>query len=114
MLLGLSGSATDNTVDPSELTKGAGVDNGELLVRFVDASFDSPEALAAVRDEFVETLGTETMVDAAAVIANFHMMTRIADGTGTPLDTFTEQSTGELRESLGVDEFVSSRLQDHV
>jgi hypothetical protein len=110
MLLGLSGSETDHDIRPAELSIGAGVPHGELLVRFVDASFESSDALAAVRDECVATLGMDTTVDAAAVIANFHMMTRIADSTGTPLDSFTEQLSGELRDALGLDDLVSTRL----
>ena len=111
MLLGLSGANTDHDIRPDQLRSGAGVPHGELLVRFVDASFGGPEALAAARDEMVATLGMETTVDAAAVIANFHMMTRIADSTGTPLDPMTEQMTGELRSQLGVDGYVTNRLE---
>lgn len=49
------------------------------------------------------------MVDAAAVIANFEMMTRIADGTGT---THPEGRLGfldEARTTLGLDDFASHR-----
>jgi len=110
MLLGLSSAETDHDIRPAELRTGAGVPHGELLVRMVDASFDSPDALAAVRDECISTLGMDTTVDIAAVIANFHMMTRIADGTGTPLDATTEQMSGNLRTALGVDGLTSTRF----
>jgi len=79
-------------------------------VRFVDASFDSADVLAAVRDECVETLGADMTVDAAAVIANFHMMTRIADSTGTPLDAGTEQMTGDLRDALNLNDLGTQRF----
>ena len=92
------------------MTTGAGVPHGELLVRFVDASFDSADAVAAVRDELTATLGLAATVDAAAVIANFHMMTRIADSTGTPLDAGTEEMTSDLREALGVETFDTKRF----
>lgn len=49
-------------------------------------------------------------IDVAAVVANFQMMTRIADGTGTPLDSFTEEVTSELRDGLGVGDLVSTRF----
>ena len=88
--------------------------NGELLVRLVDASFDDAQALAAVRDECIEQLGFDATVDAAAVIANFHMMTRIADGTGTPLDAGTEHATGELRTELGLDDLETKRFDPTV
>ena len=119
MLLGLSGANTDHDIRAEDLRDGAGVPHGELLVRFVDASFtdgdqSSYNELAALRDEMVATLGMATTVDAAAVIANFHMMTRIADGTGTPLDALTEQMTGDLRTALGVDDFVTTRFDTTV
>ena len=110
MLLGLSGSQTDHDVRAEDLTSGAGVPHGELLVRFVNASFESADALAAARDDCVATLGASTTIDAAAVIANFHMMTRIADSTGTPLDAGTEQMTGDLRDSLGLDDLETKRF----
>ena len=110
MLLGLSGAKTDHDIRPTDLTKGAGVPHGELLVQLVDASFDSTDALAAARDACIETLGIDTTIDAAAVIANFHMMTRIADSTGTPLDDGTAQMTGDLRDSLGLNDFATKRF----
>jgi len=112
MLLGASGSQTDHDIRPADLTSGAGVPHGELLVRLVDASFESAEALAAARDECAATLGMETTIDAAAVISNFHMMTRIADSTGTPLDAFTEQLTGDLRAAIGLNDLTTTRF-DH-
>jgi hypothetical protein len=41
--------------------------------------------------------------------ANFHMMIRVADGTGTPLDEFAETPTKALRSELGPDGFASAR-----
>ncbi len=110
MLLGLSGSTVDDEIDPGELGSGAGVPHGELLVRLVDASFDDRASLAGVRDECVDVLGYDATVDAIAVIANFHMMTRIADGTGTPIDDGSHQMTGEIRAALDIDGFESMRL----
>ena len=40
------------------------------------------DTLDEARDALVATAGEAAMVDAAAVIANFEMMTRLADGTG--------------------------------
>jgi hypothetical protein len=38
------------------------------------------------------------------------MMSRIADGTGTPLDEGTEDMTTDLRSDLGINDLVSSRF----
>ena len=40
------------------------------------------------------------------------MMTRIADGTGTPIDEGTIEASEEIREQIGVNEFVSRRRAD--
>jgi hypothetical protein len=69
-------------------------------------------ALAAVRDEVTAVMGADSLVDAVAVSANFHMMTRIADGTGTPIDEGTIEASEEIREQIGVNEFVSRRRAD--
>ncbi|MEM7095304.1 MAG: hypothetical protein AAF567_20055 [Actinomycetota bacterium] len=97
-------------IDASQLSAGAGVPHGELLVRFTDATDGPVDALAAVRDEMIETMGWEATVDAAAVVANFHMMTRIADGTGTPLDDGSVDMSADMRAAIGVNEFESMRL----
>ena len=110
MLLGLSGADIDTRIDPANLSEGAGVPHGELLVRFVDAVAAGGHDLAEVRDRVAGELGPAGLIDATAVIANFHMMTRIADGTGTPLDQGTVDMSTSLRTDLGIDDLVSTRL----
>ncbi len=101
----------DGQINPSQLTDGAGVPHGKALADFVAATRSDGATLAAARDMLAEAMSPESVVDAAAVVANFTMMTRIADGTGTPLDPGTEDMTGDLRESLGVNDFDSMRVQ---
>lgn len=87
-----------------------GVEHGELLARLTEAMWAADStALAAVRDEVAEAMGGDALVDAIAVSANFHMMTRIADGTGTPLDAGTVDPTEDIRAAIGVNDFVSRR-----
>ena len=77
---------------------------------FVEACFGDGDDLAAVRDEVTTRLGADHLIDAAAVVANFHMLTRIADATGTPLDPGTAGMSVELRNDLGLDALTSARL----
>ncbi|MEM7326720.1 MAG: hypothetical protein AAF531_26780 [Actinomycetota bacterium] len=65
--------------------------------------------MAAVRDRLIDTMGPDALVDVTAVVANFTMMTRIADGTGTPLDKGSVDMSAEIRQELGIDDFVSAR-----
>ncbi len=109
MLLGLSSLEIDQEIKPGELADGAGVPDGKLLVDFVNATRTGGDALAAGRDEVADALGYEALVDVAAVVANFTMMTRIADGTGTPLDAGSVEMSTEIRDQLGIDGLVSAR-----
>lgn len=57
-----------------------------------------------------DTIGVDARTDAIAVYANFSMMTRIADATGTPLDAGSTAISETLRADLGLDDFISSRM----
>ncbi len=79
------------------------------LVGLVEASLsseqgDGEEARARVRRE----LGSEALIDAAAIIGNFERMTRIADATGIPLDAPVNVATEALRVELGIDRYGSA------
>jgi len=79
-------------------------------VAFVDAVSVGGEILAAERDRLIATLGEVMFVDVAAVVANFYMMTRIADSTGTPLDEGSVVVSEQIRKDIGVNDYVSKRL----
>ena len=96
-------------IDGSHVGDG-GIEHGALLSRLCEAMFyEDPDQLASVRDDVIEVAGAEVLVDAVAVSANFYMMTRIADGTGTPLDAGTVEPSAEIRELVGVNNFTSRR-----
>ena len=60
------------------------------------------DQLARVRERVTEALGEATMVDAAAVIANFEMMTRLAEATGAVLHNMASVRAGT---EVGADVF---------
>ena len=66
--------------------------------------------MAARRQVVADALGAEAVVDAVAVFANFSMMTRIADATGTPLDAGSVDMSAEFRSDLGIDDWTSTRF----
>ncbi len=87
----------------------SGVAHGDALLAFAEAAVAGDEqALSRARVAVRERLGPDELVDAAAVVANFERMDRIADSTGIALDTPLELATGELRERLGVGCFASA------
>ena len=116
MLLSLSGEQSDTTFSLSDITSesiegGAGVHGGEALLAFVAAAHgDDANRLDAARRDVIHTLGEAAMFDAAAVIGNFTMMTRIADSTGTPLDEGSVAMSAQIREAMGVNAYPTKRI----
>jgi hypothetical protein len=87
----------------------AGLPHGEELVAFAEAiaRFD-PAALDAARQRLVDVGGEAFMIDAAAVAANFEMMTRVADGTGARHAPSTAAQRNAIGERLGIAGFTSA------
>lgn len=89
----------------------SGIKGGAELIRFVEAvvaesnTDASSELIDHARQAVVEVLGHEAAVDAAAVVANFQRMVRIADSTGIPLDEPVAMMTQGIREELGINKF---------
>ena len=53
--------------------------------------------------------GPAAVGEAAAVIGNFEMMTRIADGTGARFPDGALGGLADIRDQFGLDSFVSAR-----
>jgi hypothetical protein len=90
-------SITEPSIDPL-------IPGGRELLAFVDAVLrggDIPGTRAAV----ITALGEKAAVDAAAVIGNFEMMNRIADGVGMPVGGGTRKHQSQLISDLGLDRF---------
>jgi hypothetical protein len=91
-------------------TTASGVPHGDVLVDFVEAAVEAdPTRLSEARAALTDALGHAGMVDTAAVVANFEMMTRIADATGTSHPAARLEGMGELRHELGLDGYASAR-----
>lgn len=115
MLLGLS-SLDDAATVEMEAVSGSengdgGVAHGALLTDYAEKVHNGT-VTATERTALAAAVGDAGLVDAAAVCANFNMMVRIADGTGTPLDAGTIPASEDLRQDLGLNELTSKRLAD--
>jgi hypothetical protein len=81
-----------------------------LLESFVDAVVGpDPRRADQLRHDVADQLGPDWLVDASAVIANFEMMTRLADGTGARLRPAQIEASAALCAELGIDGFASRR-----
>jgi hypothetical protein len=88
-----------------------GIPQGSLLVDFAEAVLGSDdERLARARLRLTEALGIDALVDAAAVVANFNAIDRIADATGIPIDAERVELTADLRTELGLNAFAEGRV----
>ena len=112
-MLRASATATKKTVDLKAIVDdGAGdggIPHGSLLTAFAEAVLGKDETrLIDGRQRVRDTLGDAAFVDAAAVIANYSALDRVADATGIPLEPAKETGTADLRAELGIDAFRAS------
>lgn len=88
----------------------AGVSAERELIAFADAAVGRRADLAARRDAVRAVLGEEATLDAAAVIAGFDAITRVADATGIPLEAPKAEATADWRAALGINSFRSAKV----
>ncbi len=97
------GAIAEVEVDP-------GLPFGAELVAFTDAAAGvDASSLAAARTALVAVAGELFMIDAAAVVANFEMMTRVADGTGARFPEVGADHRAAISDKLHINEFTSAR-----
>ena len=88
----------------------AGLANGAELVAFTDAAAGVDDAaLVAARSALVAAAGQTFMIDAAAVVANFEMMTRVADGTGARFAEAGADHRAAISDKLQISDLTSAR-----
>ena len=112
-MLRASATTTGTNVDLNAITSDeagdGGVLHGSLLTDFAEAVLGGDEArLTDIRRRVRDTLGDAAFVDAAAVIANYSALDRVADATGIPLEPAKVSNTVELRAELGIDKFIDA------
>jgi len=89
---------------------GSGVAHEAELIAFADAALGDGDSLAAARSALVGRAGKEAMIDAAAVVAGFDAITRVADGTGIPLEPPKAEASADWRARLGIDAFWTAKV----
>ena len=108
-MLRVSAKATGDEFDFAAVmgkAGGGGIPHGERLIAFVEAVLEVDDAgLDAARVRRREAVGDAGLVDAAAVIANYSALDRVADATGIPLEPTKEANSADIRATLGIDAF---------
>jgi hypothetical protein len=75
------------------------------LIAFADAAIDPIRRTEEARATLLSRIGLAGMTDAAAVIAGFDAITRVADGSGIPLEPPKAAATADWRARLGIDAY---------
>lgn len=96
------------------LLTGAGGDgniaHGALLVSFADAVLGTDDRrLDEIRAAIRSRMGDAALVDAAAIVATFNAIDRVADATGIPIEDAKAESTADIRAALGINQFAEAR-----
>jgi len=87
----------------------SGVSHGALLLAFADALMGTEEVvLAERRAEVAGALGAAALVDAAAIVAAFQFVDRVADASGIPLDAIVDFASQDVQRELGLRAFGSA------
>ena len=108
-----SSKASGEDYDLTVLTGAGGdgnISDGSLLVEFAEAILGGDDdRLSRSRAKVQTTMGDAALVDAAAIVATFNAIDRIADATGIPIEEANIESTAELRDELGINAFAQNR-----
>ena len=84
--------------------------HGALLVAFADAVLGSDDArLAGIRSEIRTKVGDAALIDAAAIVATFNAIDRVADSTGIQIEESKAEATADFRTALGINAFAENR-----
>lgn len=84
----------------------AGVPHSTLLRELTEATIGMRwDDLDSIRLEALEAIGRQSTADALAVASGFNGITRVADATGIPIDSYEDEIGKEIRSSIGIDRF---------
>lgn len=112
-MLSWSSSKDGAPVDLIAVAAGAGeidIDHAAQLLRYASACAGRDDAeLAETRRDLIAATDAAFMVDAAAVAANFEMMTRLADSTGSRMPGAALERQASTIGAMGVADLVSRR-----
>lgn len=105
----MSGATVDLSAVNGGVASDAGVRHGDRLLSFTEAVMaDDDTTLDRERAALRAVLSPEEFVDAAAVVAAFNVVDRVADATGIPLDDMLLAMSADIRPGLGLERFASA------
>ena len=89
---------------------GIGIEFGVELMQFAEALAErDQQKLNRTRQTLLDAAGSDILVDAAGVAANFQRMVRIADSIGIPIDDMSTELGQSVRAELELERFASAQ-----
>jgi len=83
---------------------------GPLLLAYAESIANRIKpAITATREALDRAAGSQVVVEAAAVAANFQRMVRIADSIGIPVDNMNTELGQGVRAELALENFASAQ-----
>lgn len=82
--------------------------HGAELLAFVNAAHVDRDDLPVAREQLRTAVGDGGLLEAAATIAVFNGLVRVADGTGIQLDAGVLADSAEFRQRYGIDDFAGA------
>ena len=80
------------------------------MIEFAESVLGSDNTrLDTARAAILDTMGSDAVVDTAAVAALFNAIDRVADATGAPLEADKAEMTSALRAEIGIDAFAATK-----
>ncbi|MBT5433871.1 MAG: hypothetical protein HOI34_02335 [Rhodospirillaceae bacterium] len=77
--------------------------NAELLLTLVDATLGTDDgALTRARNAVLDTMGGAVLIDAAATIASYNSIVKVADATGIDIEDETTAMIADIKDELGI------------
>jgi hypothetical protein len=105
-----NGDEVDITAITREVATDGGVEHGALLIAHVDAVIDAAADPTPARERLVAAAGPGLLVEAAAVLAMFHLNDRVADAMGAPLDGLMVDYRRKLGSAMGIQDGIEGRI----
>ena len=113
-MLSWSSTETGQQIDLAAVADGrpgVGLEHGDALdaIRRRLRRAPTTPSWRSARAELVDETDESFMIDAAAVAANFEMMTRLADGTGAAMPAERLERSAEAIATMRIGDLVSRR-----
>ena len=85
------------------------VEHADILLAYADAIYASDDGeLEKPRAQVRNQMGGGATIEAAATVANFSMLDRIANAVGIQIEPMAIGQTEDFRDELGINDYVSA------